>query len=30
MYEEFIDKANDLWDEFTTGNAKKKHLALEE
>ena len=30
MYDEFIDKANDLWDEFTTGNAKKKHLALEE
>ena len=25
MYDEFIVKANDLWDEFTTGNAKKKH-----
>ena len=30
LYSEFIVKANDLWDEFTTGNAKAKRQALEE
>lgn len=24
QYEEYIKKANDLWDDFTTGNKKKK------
>jgi len=24
QYETFIKKANDIWDEFTTGKAKKK------
>ena len=24
MYETFIQKANDLWDDFTTGNKSKK------
>ena len=30
LYSSFIVKANDLWDEFTTGNAKAKRLAMEE
>ena len=30
LYSSFIVKANDLWDEFTTGNAKAKRQAMEE